>query len=371
MRLGRLELGAASLLALVVGCRRPPLADGDNQAAGTGGNQAAGTGGGPTGTAGGTGAGGAPSGQFCAAFASDARPINRPDALLLLDASGSINETPDGTVCDGGCGARSRWAEASAALNDLVAATETSVNWGLKLFPDGGGACAVTGRLAVPIAAGSAAAISTAIASRTDTNGGLTRAGNTPTRLAEQTAASSLAALDGEGRKVIVLVTHGAPNCGSGGQATDDSPATVEEIARTRAAGILTIVVGITPPGGPPDATLADMATAGGSARAAASPAYTPLSAVGDLAGTLAALTVTAIECVYRLPQAPTSDPMERPIGVQVDGIDVARDRSHVSGWDYTDASFTAVRIFGPICSEIQEGGHRTVTIGFYCHGTL
>jgi hypothetical protein len=351
-------LTAAALLALAVGCHGPPVASPRD-----GGNQAGGTGGGGT--------GGASLGQPCATAVSAARPTHRPDALILLDASGSMNETLDGTACDGGCGAGSRWAEASALVNGLVTATETSVNWGLMLFPSGGGICTAAGGLRVPVGAGSTSAIATAIGTRTDANGGLTSTGNTPTRLAEQAAASTLAMLGGEGRKVILLVTHGAPNCGTAGNAADDSPAAVEAISGALASGIPTIVVGITPAGGPADATLASMATAGGHARAGASPAYYPPSAIGDLTATIEALGAAPVDCVYRLPEAPTSDPVERPIGVQVDGVDLPRDRSHVSGWDYTDPSLTAVQIFGPVCREIQDGQHQTVTIGFYCRGTL
>jgi hypothetical protein len=310
--------------------------------------------------------------MFCATVASAARPTHRPDALILLDASGSMNETVDAMACDGGCGALSKWAQATAAVNGLVAATEASVNWGLKLFGDtSSAACFAGGGVTVPVTAGSAATIATAIAARTNANGERGSAGNTPTRLAEQAAASTLGELGGAGRKLILLVTDGEPNCGSAGREADDSPATIQAIADALAAGVPTLVAGAAPAGGPAEATLASMAVAGGHPRAGAASAYTPLSAIGDLSGTIEALSAIPIDCVYRLPEAPTSTPIERPIGVQVDGVDLPRDRSHVSGWDYADASFSAVRIFGSVCTEIQDGQHQTVTIGFYCRGTL
>ena len=72
----------------------------------------------------------------CATF--EARSVNKllPDVLILLDASGSMNNTTDDLACSGGCGAASKWAQLTPALDALVAANESTVNWGLKMFAD-------------------------------------------------------------------------------------------------------------------------------------------------------------------------------------------------------------------------------------------
>jgi hypothetical protein len=61
----------------------------------------------------------------------------------------------------------------------------------------------------------------------------------------------------------------------------------VQAVADARARGIPTVVVGIATEGGSADATLTNMARAGGLARAAQPPAYYPVTRVGDLTDTL------------------------------------------------------------------------------------
>src|SRR5262245_54403242 len=59
-----------------------------------------------------------------------------PDILIVLDASGSMNEDSNNMSCTNGCGANSKWALLTPALNQVVMDTQTDVNWGLKLFAD-------------------------------------------------------------------------------------------------------------------------------------------------------------------------------------------------------------------------------------------
>ena len=82
--------------------------------------------------------------QPCATF--EARSVNTlpPDVLILLDASGSMNNTTDDLSCGGGCGAASKWAQLTPALDALVAENESTVNWGLKMFADSDAACGVS-----------------------------------------------------------------------------------------------------------------------------------------------------------------------------------------------------------------------------------
>src|SRR5215468_3123607 len=89
-------------------------------AGGIGGSRAAGSGG----AAGTTTTGAAGDGQACARldFAADAV---RTDVLILLDASSSMNSDTSDMMCDGGCGAGSKWAQAVAAVNAIVASVGT------------------------------------------------------------------------------------------------------------------------------------------------------------------------------------------------------------------------------------------------------
>jgi hypothetical protein len=138
--------------------------------------------GGPLGTGASTGAGlvggggaqngnGGIPGMNCAAVD---QPLNRlpPDILIVLDASGSMNQDVDNNDCGGTCGANSKWALLTPVLRDVVMQTQADVNWGLKMFADTDSTCGVApNTVAVPIAANNAGAIATQIQNRTDANG--------------------------------------------------------------------------------------------------------------------------------------------------------------------------------------------------------
>ena len=137
-----------------------------------------------------------------------------PDILIVLDASGSMNEDATNASCTGGCGANSKWALLTPALNQVVMQTETEVNWGLKLFADTNNTCGVSPNMvAVPIGANSAAAIAAATAARTDANGNVTNGSRTPTRSAEDAAVTYLRANTDPNPKFILMATDGQPNC--------------------------------------------------------------------------------------------------------------------------------------------------------------
>src|SRR5215468_7657778 len=121
-------------ITIMVGCTFSP---GD-----TGGMGGHGT---PLGTAGfgqggsstGTGGSGTSSPDAnCAAVNQGATRLP-PDILIVQDKSGSMNDSADRS-CTSNCGSRSKWSQVTAALNQVVGMTDTTVNWGLKFFSDNG-----------------------------------------------------------------------------------------------------------------------------------------------------------------------------------------------------------------------------------------
>ena len=79
----------------------------------------------------------------CATFPKSSSKLP-PDILIVLDASGSMNEDATNTSCgNAGCGATSKWALMTPAINQVVNDTQTDVNWGLKFFADMGNTCGV------------------------------------------------------------------------------------------------------------------------------------------------------------------------------------------------------------------------------------
>ena len=104
------------------------------------------------------------------------------------------------------------------AITQVVAETDTDVNWGLKHFPDhSADACDVNTTAEVPIGPASGAAISAAIMAATSANGGVVGFNGTPTRSAADGATDIYAVgHDRADPKFILLATDGMPTCPDG-----------------------------------------------------------------------------------------------------------------------------------------------------------
>ena len=191
------RVGAVCAALFVGACGFSPSGQGNPGTGASSGSGNTGTGLGNFGGSSSTGQGGLTGqggGQQCG---SVDRPSSKlpPDILIVLDASGSMNEDSANASCTGGCGANSKWALLTPALNQVVMQTETEVNWGLKLFADTNNTCGVGANMAaVPVGANNAAAIAAAIAARTDAAGNVTNGSRTPTRAAEDAAVTYLGA---------------------------------------------------------------------------------------------------------------------------------------------------------------------------------
>jgi hypothetical protein len=292
-----------------------------------------------------------------------------PDILIIQDASGSMNNDITDTSCgNSGCGAMSKWAQMTPAINMVVAQTQGTVNWGLKFFADQDATCGVTNGVAVPIAPNNANMIATAIMGRTSANGGVTNGSRTPTRLAENAGAAYLRGLTDQNPRFILLATDGLPNCAPGADsAADDSAGAVMAVANAEAMGIPTFVVGVATSGmGTADTTLSSMANAGGYPRSG-SPSYYNVSTTAEFVNVLMTLVGVAASCTFTVPDPPNSDTDRAHIGVLVNGTELQRDTNHANGWDYTTSGMTAVEVFGPQCDAIKNGNATSVEIVFKC----
>jgi hypothetical protein len=350
-------------------------------AAGTGGVGTAGRGGGGvsgaggvagvagTGGTAGTAVDGGPADGMCVPIE---QPVlgYRPDVLLLLDASGSMNNDTSDTQCgNAGCGVASKWALATPAVNDVLRMTDGTVNWGLKFFPESG-ACGVNTTPTVPIGPGNAMTIATAIAGRTSANGGVVTGtgtgSSTPTRAGENAAVAYLSTVADGNPKFILLATDGLPNCRPGADMTaDDSAPAVQAVSDAYGAGVATLVVGVATTGlSSTDFVLSQMASAGGRPRPA-TPSYYPIGSTSELVATLNQLVGIARSCRF---------PIAAPPGFSNDGIDVRgdaasipRDVNHANGWDYTDATHTGIDLFGPACTGVTGGTTTRVSVVYDC----
>ena len=291
-----------------------------------------------------------------------------PDILIVLDASGSMNnDISDANCGNNGCGATSKWAQMTPAINTVVGMTDTTVNWGLKFFADDA-MCAVGNNVAVPIGANQGGAVMTAIAGRTSANGGVSNGSRTPTRSAESAGATYMRGLNDPNPRFILLATDGLPNCqpGNSDTAADDSAGAVMAVTDAAMMGIPTFVVGIATGGTTADSTLNNMANAGGYPQTGGSTSYYSVASTAQFVSVLQTLVGVATTCTFTVPE-PTGDTDRAHIGVVVNGAEIPHDASMTNGWEYTSTGMTAVQIYGPTCTGIMNGSITNVQIVFKC----
>ena len=286
-----------------------------------------------------------------------------PDVLIVLDRSGSMNDTIDGMTCRGGCGAQSKWTQMTDALETFIPTVQASVDWGLKLFASPGpNTCGVSAGVEVPPGANDATQIVRAIA-------GATAGSSTPTTAAVKAAAAFLQSLNDGNPKFILLATDGIPNCGSsacapgvdnGGlpNSCDDANAIAAVKSIHDDLSISTFVIGIGTATGGGDATLTAMAEAGGYPRAA-TPAYYPVQSATDLTQVFQTITGMVQSCTFSF--TPALDPATQMVsGVLVDG-------TPLTTADYVVSGKGAVQLLGQTCADYMTGKTKNVVVQVAC----
>jgi hypothetical protein len=152
----------------------------------------------------------------------------------------------------------SRWQLVTRGLTDVLQnSAPPEISWGLKAFPgtEAQQCVGVSSAVEVPVAAANANVIAAVLARRSPTGK------NTPTGEAVKAADQYLAQQSGAGPTFILLVTDGEPNCPANPPGV---PYAVQTIGEARARGFRTFVVGISATTDPINASLNQMAIAGG-----------------------------------------------------------------------------------------------------------
>jgi hypothetical protein len=292
------------------------------------------------------------------------------DILLVLDRSASMRDDPSG-----GSGTPSKWDIVVPTLNAVVAATDASILWGLKTFPEGtASSCSagsVTSAIDAPVAARNGAAVTGTIsATSPDGNG-------TPTGDAINAAVAYLKKLTDDNPKYILLATDGEPSCAAiptSESTTSARPYAVQAVTTaSKTDGVPTFVVGIATTKASDTMTLNQLADAGGEVPATASNPLAPhffLASDGSsLSAALEQITGQVSLCLFKLGSPPPvpNDPMR--LGVYLDGgaTKIPYDGNMSNGWAYTDTSDSYVQVYGPWCDKIQAAGAGAVQIIFGC----
>lgn len=281
------------------------------------------------------------------------------DILLVLDRSASMVEH---TVPPSNA---TRWDAVVKSMTAVISATDSSVSWGLKLFPEGEGkecnAMTVTDAVPAPIMPGNAAAVNGII------NSTMASGNGTPTGDAIAKAAAYLKSRNAS-NQYIVLATDGDPSCPSSGDAA--LTYAVSKIAEAKAAGFPTFVIGVLDPveNKSSYARLNAMAEAGGTSRSdnpVADKFYQAYSQ-DALADALRAVTGQVVSCVFEFDNKPP-DPTN--IAVKINGQWIEQDATKAEGWEYTSDQYMGLELHGDACQQVKDASDNHVDIIFGCKG--
>ncbi|HSY39665.1 MAG TPA: vWA domain-containing protein [Polyangia bacterium] len=326
----------------------------------------------------GTGTGGASSGDVGISDAGDPncgllqfKPTPKAaDILMVLDRSGSMIDIPDGAPTGS---TTTKWQIVVPSLEAVVSATESSISWGMKSFPeaytDSMDDCAggVTGIIDVKVAAMDGTQMNGAITALTPAGKG------TPTADAINSAVTYMGTLTDTNPKYLLLATDGEPTCvGTSKDSTNSGPAAVTAIANALKAGFPTFVVGIATTKTTDNTELTAMSKAGGEPIPVANPLahnYYLANDATTLVSAMEAITGQISTCLFPLSPPPPVLNDSTKVGVYLGSTTnkIPYDASKSSGWAYTDANDTAIEVFGSYCDMIQTAGAGAVQIIFGC----
>jgi hypothetical protein len=289
------------------------------------------------------------------AFKRERKPT---EMILVLDRSASMKDEPEN-------GTMPKWDMVKPAILGVIQATNTSLSWGLKLYPEGKdtGSCepeTIVPLIHVPIAANNATKVIAAI------NATAPEGDGTPTGDAIKFATDHLKSRMNDNPKFILLATDGDPSCPDGDTAVTYA---VTNIAAALTAGYPTFVIGVDTSKDSSVKRLNQMAVAGGRPR----PVTATDPAAFYLASTQAALT-TALQqitgqvasCVFELSPPP---PVPDNIAVDFNGMRTPHDTTRMNGWEYTSPDHTSLEVFGSYCDKIKNEAMNAVEIKYGCPG--
>ena len=266
-----------------------------------------------------------------------------PNVLIVLDRSSSMN-----TDIGGG----TKWEIAQQAIATMLTDYGNGVRFGLMLYPatdlagQQGGQCS-PGAVFVDPGPDTAATINQDLGQAGTTNFG------TPIADALTSLLGYAGLADTMRGNYVLLITDGQENCNG------DPVASVTAL-RGETPEVKTFVVGFGD--GVDPATLDAMATAGGTAQAQ-EPLYYQCDDAASLAAAFASIAGSVLSCSYTLSNVPPDPDL---LYVYADGVLVARDPTHTSGWDY-DPATNQLTFYGTVCDQLTAGTVTKLIISYGC----
>jgi hypothetical protein len=285
-----------------------------------------------------------------------------PPFLIVLDRSCSMETqvVPNTT--------KNRWQVAVEALTAAVTTHDSTLAFGLTMFPDTTGATCSQDAIPIPAAPLSGAAISTMLTAALDPADPMYPDAPCVTNI-DTGMAQALAdpAISGTGQRYVMLVTDGAQsgnpdgtganNCGG----TDGDARTQATIEQLQADGVTTFVVGF---GGNVDTSaLNAFAIAGGAPRTGAQKFYAAESPA-QLAQAFASIAELAASCEYTVDPPPPDLDQTYVFFGNTELVD--RDTTHTKGWDYDPATMK-LTFYGTDCERVSTRVVTDIDVVFGC----
>ena len=140
-----------------------------------------------------------------------------------------------------------------------------------------------------------------------------------------------------------------------------DEAAAEQAVLNAASAGVHTFVVGIAADS-TDDGVLNLMAMNGGEARPGM-PSYYPVGSQNDLVTTINTIAGQIISCSFALQMPP---PYPDYVDVQVNGMSVPKDTTHMNGWDF-GPGMNSIQFYGSYCTQLQGGNITDVHAIFGC----
>lgn len=275
-----------------------------------------------------------------------------PNLLVVLDRSCSMTDAVAGS---------NKWKIAVAALNQMTTAYKGQIRFGLTLFPDKVSPNCAQDQIPIPVGPDKEMEIQTLLTAALKASDPLFPDGPCVTNIdtAMQQAQTEPAFTDPTRKSFALLLTDGKQSSctAAGGDA-----GTLKIITDLATAGVSTFVLGF---GNGVDVNqMNQFAEAGGVPAMGGANKFYDAADQASLDAALTTIAQQTLSCSYTLDTVP-KDPSA--IYVFFENVTkVARDATHMDGWDY-DPATNQVTFYGPSCDSLKSGTVKDVDIVLGC----
>jgi hypothetical protein len=265
-----------------------------------------------------------------------------PNVMLILDRSGSMNDSIDGFSNT------SKWDDLHTAMTSVLGQYDAQIRFGADLFsdPNGQDSCA-PGPIAVPVGPNHGAMIQAAMNATMPGN-------NTPTAATFDQVIQNGMLNDPTRDNFVVIATDGLPNC------TDTDVTSRITTLYNQKPSVKTYVIGVGAELAGDPLTL-DLWAAAGHTSKGGLIGYYQASSPQDLQSAFNAIVGGVVSCTFKMDQA-APDPMQ--LYVWSNGMMVPADPNN--GYSY-DPNGPSVTLHGASCDKLRSDPNTKIQVVYGC----